>query len=132
MVIGKYNEAIDLLDEAIEINVQIFGQNHPKVAIDKKQLANVYYEIGEFEKSKELLEYSFNIISICFGNLHPIYFNTLYDLICINYKLNNYSVVKNYSEKLFEVEYCEFYGKTFKMENIKKILENIDKTANIC
>ncbi|MFH1947184.1 MAG: tetratricopeptide repeat protein [Candidatus Magasanikbacteria bacterium] len=56
--LGKYEKACDLLEEALKITKENFGEKHPNVAYCQSNLAMVYSDLGEYEKSRDLFEES--------------------------------------------------------------------------
>ena len=49
-----YDKAVELLEIALNIDLSVFGEAHPKVAIRRSNLADVLDKLGEYERAIEL------------------------------------------------------------------------------
>ncbi len=58
---GNYEDAINLLNEALTNYELLYGKNHPYYATALQNIANAYSKNGELDKAKLLLEEAINI-----------------------------------------------------------------------
>lgn len=54
--LGEYEKARDLLEVSLVGVIENFGENHPKVAMHRAQLAMMYIELRDYEQAYELLQ----------------------------------------------------------------------------
>jgi tetratricopeptide (TPR) repeat protein len=69
--IGEYEQAREILQKAIILNMKNFGPNHPSTAVRYSNLATVLTNLGEYAKARELLQISIIIDEKNFGQDHP-------------------------------------------------------------
>ena len=68
---GKYAEALENHDRAMEIYKKVSGVDHPQVATSYSNMGLVYYELGEYDKSMECYDKALIIRKKVFGEEHP-------------------------------------------------------------
>ena len=68
---GQYRMAAVLGEKAYEITQEVFGQEHPNVAVRQSNLANVYSDLGQYDKARDLLEAALESDVKNFGQEHP-------------------------------------------------------------
>lgn len=66
----KYKKAVACINKALEIDLEIFGYNHPRIGESYCNLGHVYLQMGKEGESLKCLLKSLNIISNSFGNHH--------------------------------------------------------------
>ncbi|MCS7076860.1 MAG: CHAT domain-containing protein [Bacteroidia bacterium] len=70
---GKYAQAERLYIEAQEIDVKIYGKEHPEYAISCMNLASLYKEQSKYDKAESLYKEVKEIREKVFGKAHPSY-----------------------------------------------------------
>lgn len=88
--LGKYNEAVNLFRESINIAQQIFGVNHPDYATCLNNLALVYRSQGKYNEAMKLYKKSIDIDGKSLGTNHPLYAGDLNNLASIYQAQGNY------------------------------------------
>ncbi len=53
---GRHDEALPVLEEAVDISRRVGGDRHPELARSLENLGNVYYRMHEFDRTLELLD----------------------------------------------------------------------------
>lgn len=90
---------IEILDEAIETAKQNFGIDHPKTLNSIKLLAEIYMDLGHFEKSIPLFKQAAERMIKTLNGHHPLRISCLGNLAAIYENLEKYSEAeKNYLE----------------------------------
>ncbi|MEL6660935.1 MAG: tetratricopeptide repeat protein, partial [Bacteroidota bacterium] len=69
--LGRYDEAAELLQQALQSDLNNFGQDHPNVARRQSNLALVYMDLGRYGEATELLEQVLQADLTHFGQDHP-------------------------------------------------------------
>ena len=87
---GKYVEAIQLEEEAIEIRKQVLGTEHPDYATSLNNLAQYYSNLGNYEKAIQLGKQALEIRKQVLGTEHPDYAMSLGNLAFLHYDQGNY------------------------------------------
>ncbi len=59
---GKYDDALELYNKALNICIATFGENHPNVAGSYNNIAVIYYNQGKYDDALELLNKALNIL----------------------------------------------------------------------
>lgn len=68
---GDYDEARELLEQALESALAHFGANHQKVAIRQSNLGIIYKNLGDYDKAIELLDAALENALSNLGSKHP-------------------------------------------------------------
>jgi len=68
---GKTAEAINVAEEAVQVAIKTFGEEHPYVSASLNNLALLYINEGRYEKAEELYERSLQIAETLLGKDHP-------------------------------------------------------------
>jgi tetratricopeptide (TPR) repeat protein len=66
-----YDKAIDYYEKALEINLIVFGSQHPKVATGYNNLGGAWDSKGEYDKAIDYYEKALQIYLNAFGSQHP-------------------------------------------------------------
>jgi len=69
--LGDANKAIEHYEKSLEINLKVFGDQHPNVAIDYNNLGLAYSDLGDANKAIEYLEKSLEVFTTIYGKDHP-------------------------------------------------------------
>jgi tetratricopeptide (TPR) repeat protein len=54
--LGQLPQKMACYEEALDLQIEMMGENHPQVGNAQKRMAKVYLDAGELEKSRDLLE----------------------------------------------------------------------------
>ncbi len=68
---AQYEEALPLYQRALKIDEQAYGPNHPDVAIDLNNLAELYRDLGQYEEALPLCQRALKIREQVLGPNHP-------------------------------------------------------------
>jgi tetratricopeptide (TPR) repeat protein len=68
---GKTEEAIKVAEEALQVAIKTFGEEHPYVSSSLNNIALLYINEGRYEKAEELYERSLVIAEAILGKDHP-------------------------------------------------------------
>ena len=63
--------AVDLQTKDIQISVALFGNDHTSTAYAMSTLALYFQQLGEYDKSRALLEKALDIFVLVEGENHP-------------------------------------------------------------
>ena len=74
---GRYDEALPVLQEAVDISRRVGGDQHPELARALENLGNVYYRKHEFDRTLELLDEVMTIRKEVLGENSPDVARTL-------------------------------------------------------
>lgn len=67
---GKYLEAEKIFKQALEVNVKLFGEKHPKIAYTLNNLGALYIDQGRYLEAESLLLESLKLHQKIFGEDH--------------------------------------------------------------
>ncbi len=68
---GEFANAKMILERALEIDLKVYGQDHPDVAIDLSNLGNVLQDLGDLQGAKKNYERALEIFRNSLGENHP-------------------------------------------------------------
>ncbi len=69
--LGEMEKARDLLEAALESEMENYGEKHPEIAVHQSDLANIYKDLGEYEEARDLFETALQSDVENFGENHP-------------------------------------------------------------
>ena len=69
---GKYDEAIKLFEEIIQIDKKTVGTNHLNFSTHLNNLGGVYYEQGKYNKALPLIKEAYQVRVRLLGENHPV------------------------------------------------------------
>ena len=69
--LGNYEEAKNLLEEALQSDLEVHGDAHPRTSLRQSVLSNVYFNLGEYTKASKLAERALNTDLKTLGKEHP-------------------------------------------------------------
>jgi tetratricopeptide (TPR) repeat protein len=129
--LGEANKAIEYYEKSLEIDLKVFGDQHPKVAIRYNNLGSAYNDLGNANKAIEYLEKSLEIDLKVFGDQHP---NVAirYNNFGLAYRaLGEANKAIEYYEKSLEV-ISTFYGKDHpSTKTVNKNLNSIKEQSKM-
>jgi len=71
MQLGHFKISLDYLDQALKLDSDTFGDNHPNVASILNNIGSVYSEMGDSRKAVEYYDQAYAIIAGELGEKHP-------------------------------------------------------------
>jgi tetratricopeptide (TPR) repeat protein len=96
--LGRYSEAANLLEIALQAAKNNFGENHPTVATRQSNLANIYQNLGRHEEAVNLLEITLQADLNNFGENHPTVAASQSNLATVYENLGRYEEAANLLE----------------------------------
>lgn len=102
---GKTEDAIIVAEEALQVAIKTYGEEHPYVSASLNNMALLYVNEGKYEKAEALYERSLQIAESLLGKDHPQLAGILENMVKCN----------------------EVLGQTDKAEKLQARLENIKK-----
>ncbi|MTI88290.1 MAG: tetratricopeptide repeat protein [Balneolaceae bacterium] len=106
--LGNYEQARNLLEGALETEIEHFGESHPAVAAIRYNLAEILQEVGAHEQARDLLEDALKVDIECFGENHPDVAAKKYKLAIVYQKLNNYEQARKLLESALKTDIIHF------------------------
>jgi tetratricopeptide (TPR) repeat protein len=88
--LGRYKEAAEQLETALQADLQHFGEAHPTVAIRRSNLALAYQDLGRYQEAAEQLETALRADLQHFGEAHPAVATRLSNLALVYQALGRY------------------------------------------
>jgi tetratricopeptide (TPR) repeat protein len=67
----RHSEAVSVAKEALKIAEEIFGKDHPGVALSLNNLASLYCSQGKYSKAEPLYKRALEIYEKVLGPYHP-------------------------------------------------------------
>jgi len=102
--LGDYTKKKDLLEGALRIQEQHYGQLHIEVAATLTNLASAHGQLGELGRQKDLHERALTIKEQLYGKEHHLVAMTLKGLGIAHAQLGNFSQVKDLFERTLRIE----------------------------
>jgi tetratricopeptide (TPR) repeat protein len=69
--LGEFEKARELLETALQTDLENFGEKHPEIAVRQSNLAHIYRDLGEYEEARDLFESALQSDLENFGEKHP-------------------------------------------------------------
>ncbi|GEM_PF-3967358 len=69
---GRYSEAEPLCFEALELRKELFGENHPDVALSLNNLAKLYFSQGRYSEAEPLYFEALELAQEVLGEQHSL------------------------------------------------------------
>ena len=102
-LMGNFEEAKQHYVQALSIQEQILGPEHPNIAIALSNLATLHGRLGQFEESKALLRRSLSIHEQTVGLDHPRVAGTLNNLAIASNSTGDYEQAKALYGRVLEI-----------------------------
>jgi tetratricopeptide (TPR) repeat protein len=96
---GKYDEAIILVKQILEIREKALGPNHPAVAASLNNLAELYRNQGNYAEAEPLFQQSLAIVEKAFGPEHPLVAGILQNLAELYLNQGNYAEAESFLKR---------------------------------
>ncbi|MCS6886198.1 MAG: tetratricopeptide repeat protein [Acidobacteriota bacterium] len=125
---GKYDEAIPLIQRAIEIRTTILGPEHPDTAYSINDLAELYSAKGNYEQAEKLHKQALIIREKTLGLHHELTILSMMNLAKLFSMKGNYEQAEQYATQA--LRNCEEFLESIKNKptHIKNI-RNVKATA---
>ncbi|WP_394749357.1 CHAT domain-containing protein [Spongiimicrobium salis] len=108
--LGNYEAALPNFEKANEINIQIFGPKHPKIADNYMNLGALHKNLSNYKKSIAFNKKALEVGLVAYGEKHP-FIGRIYINISNDYrKINQYENALEYAEKSLTLLH-EIYGR---------------------
>jgi tetratricopeptide (TPR) repeat protein len=106
---GEYENALEFYQKALAIELKIYGEKHPKVALSYNNIGIIYYRQGAYDKALEFHQKSLAVRQDMFEGEHPA-IAQCYNNIGLNYwKKGEYEKALEYFQKTLGIEQ-KIYG----------------------
>ncbi len=107
--LGQFEKARELLEQALQTNIEKHGEKHSSVATSQSNLAMIYKDLGEFEKARELLEQALRTGIEISGEKHPSVAIDKFNLALIYQELCHLEKARDLLEQALHLD-IENYG----------------------
>ena len=103
--LGRFRDALDSVDLAIEMKNEIYGDAHPSLAEALEVKVKVYHHMGKVEEAKELIDRALEIRKKSYGENHLEYSRSVQDLGSYYLRLGRYDeAIKQFEDAIRIVE----------------------------
>jgi tetratricopeptide (TPR) repeat protein len=89
---GRYEEALPLYQQALEISLEQLGERHPDVATSYNNLAGLYTSMGRYEEAEKLFKKTLALRLEILPENHPNIMESYWWLAMIASRQENYEV----------------------------------------
>jgi CHAT domain-containing protein len=120
----KFNEAEQLLTEALQLDERNLGKQHPQYAVTLQNLATLYQKKREFAKAAALLEQVRQTTQTTLGSEHPLYATITTNLAALYQDQGQYPMAEKYwnesvstRKKLLGEEHPDYARSLFGLAN---------------
>ena len=100
---GKYDEAIPLLECALETRERILGPNHPDVAAVINSLGGIYWYKGDYVKAEPLFQRALSIRENALGSEHLDVATSLNNFALLCREKGNYTEAESLIQRSLEI-----------------------------
>jgi tetratricopeptide (TPR) repeat protein len=119
---GNSTKGIQLMEESIVMNKQIFGEDHPRVALTYTSFSLIYQEMGRYADAQVVLSKALNIQKKIYGVNHPEYALSLMNLAMVYAMQGGYDNAANMLKEAMDIYIKNDLAGT---SNFIKILANL-------
>jgi tetratricopeptide (TPR) repeat protein len=109
--LGDAKKAVEYLEQALEIDLAVFGDKHPTLATDYNNLGGAYKALGDAKKAVEYLEQALEIVKAVYGKTHPYVASTYNNLGSAYQDLGDAKKAVEYLEQALEIDLAVFGDK---------------------
>ena len=102
--IGKYKVAEQLYCQAIEIQREALGANHPEFALNLNNLGVLYYAMGNYVAAERLYQQAMDIQRATVGEEHLDFARTLNNLAALSYMMGKYTAAERLYRQVIEIK----------------------------
>jgi tetratricopeptide (TPR) repeat protein len=107
--LGEHKNAIKNFEKALAIDLKVYGDQHPKVAIRYNNLGAAWYSLGEYQKAIDYYEKALAIDLKVYGDQHPMVAIRYNNLGSAWHSLGEYQKAIDYFEKALAID-LKVYG----------------------
>ncbi|QDV54197.1 CHAT domain-containing protein [Rosistilla oblonga] len=100
---GRYEESIEVMEELVELQTAIFGQQHMKTAGSLNNLALLYEAVGDYANAESVYRQSLDISKGILGKHHPDYATSLNNLALFYSAGSEFEEGKQLTEQALEI-----------------------------
>ena len=97
---GNYTQALSYYEKALQIQLQIYGEQHPSVATSYNNIGSVHYEQGDYTRALEYYEKALQIRLQFFDEQHPDVAVSYNNIGLVYYRQGAYPQALAYYEKV--------------------------------
>ena len=101
--LGEYQAALGSYIKALDIQKNIYGNNHPDIAICYNNIGTTKYELGEYDAAIEYFEKALKIQEIIHGDNSPNRATTYQNIGCINCIQKDYNAALTNTAKALSI-----------------------------
>ena len=80
------------------LRIEIYGDEHPFIAINYNDIAGIYYRTGEYKKALSYYEKAIAILKKTYGDVHPRISDAYMNMAAIFLKTQNRAKFDEYME----------------------------------
>ncbi len=106
--LAEYEKASDLLNKALENNLQIWGSDHPQTAITQTYLAALFLHLQDYSSAQSLLETALTTTQQHFGVQHFAVAMIQSDLANVHHQLGNHTQAQKLLEQSLTTQIQRF------------------------
>jgi tetratricopeptide (TPR) repeat protein len=120
--LGRYGEAMPLLEQSLAIREELYGTVHPNVAQCLNHLAGVHLALGDYVAAEPLYKNSLEIRKRFFGSEHPLIAESLNNLGQLYYHRDQYPEAEEHFQQALAI-----YEKTLGHQHVEvaTVLNNL-------
>jgi len=101
---GKYQEAISVYQESLDIKIRYFGShNHVNVAATEKNIGNVLFRKGEYENALLRYQKALAIEEQCLGTVHASVATTKKNIGIVHGEMGDQITAKAYYKEAYDI-----------------------------
>jgi tetratricopeptide (TPR) repeat protein/CHAT domain-containing protein len=101
---GKFNEAIPIVQEALELSEKAFGPDDPETASTLCVLAELYYSMGDYAKAEPLYQRALKIDEKALGPDHPSTARDLRNLAGLYKSMGDYAKAEPLYQRALKID----------------------------
>ncbi|MGN0187294.1 MAG: tetratricopeptide repeat protein, partial [Paludibacteraceae bacterium] len=101
---GEYNNAIDYISLAADLQKKVNGEQHPAYATSLNNLGVLYDDMGDYGKAERYYLESLSIKKSVYGEQHPAYTTSLNNLCSLYDKMGDYVKAEPYYLEALEIQ----------------------------
>ena len=105
---AKYDEAMSIVQEKLELDKGLFGERHPDVATGYNNIGGVYYRQGNYPVALEYYAKSLDIRLAIFGERHPDVATCCNNIGLAYFSQGNYSAALEHYTKSLDIRLAIF------------------------
>lgn len=100
---SQYERAKALYQQALQLQIQIFGLEHPSVASLQSKLAYLYRLLGDYEQAEPLFQSAERVLEQALGPQHPEVAYPLEGLAMVYYEQGKYELAEPLQQRALQI-----------------------------